>query len=277
MSGYYWLASYPKSGNTWLRLMIQVCLSGAGIDINRISVAPQIGINRRVFDDAMGVSASDLTPDEVLLWRPAVLRARAANLSKPLILKTHEHRYPLANGDWLHPPECSLGAVYVVRDPRDVAISLARHLRMTIDRSIEIMASADMRIAVAPHRLNISLVDCWGSWSANVGSWLAPGTFPVSVVRFEDLRADPARELARVLPNLALSADAATIAAAVEATAIGKLRAQESVEGFREWKGDGTFFGSGEAGGWRRKLSAEQARRIVADHGDVMKRLHYLD
>jgi len=65
---------------------------------------------------------------------------------------------------------------------------------------------------------------------------------------------------------------------AIDAAAIENLRAQEAEKGFRERsRKAGAFFGEGKTGGWRDKLNPEQVAKIVTDHGEVMRRLGYLD
>ena len=61
-----WLASYPKSGNTWFRVFLSNLLSKANqpVDINNLFAAP-IASNRQLFDEATGLSSSDLTADEM--------------------------------------------------------------------------------------------------------------------------------------------------------------------------------------------------------------------
>lgn len=277
MSGFYWLASYPKSGNTWLRALLTSCLSGGGsIDINALDFAPTLSISRRQFDEIAGIASADLTEDEILAWRPAVLRAAAARAKAPLYAKTHDARLALPGGENLIPADATLGAVYVVRDPRDVAVSLAAHVDEPIDAAIERMADPDCRMARSPGRLHRNLVDCWSSWSRNAESWLdGPGIAPV-LVRYEDLHADPVAVLTRTLPALGLEFSGAVVAAAVESSKLDRLRAQEQKSGFRERPGRAPFFGSGLAGGWRRILTAEQAARIEEVHAPMMRRLGYL-
>ena len=80
MGDLVWLASYPKSGNTWFRILLANLLDGADgpIDINGITTGV-IASGRWAFDDVLGVPSADLTADEVDALRPAVFRAIAAS------------------------------------------------------------------------------------------------------------------------------------------------------------------------------------------------------
>ncbi len=278
MKRIHWIASYPKSGNTWLRLMLQAYLAGGeAIDINRLTLGAWRTAGRAWFDEHIGVAASDLTGSEILALRPAAIRAWARTLAEPVYLKTHEARLALASDDYLTPADISLGGIYLMRDPRDVALSLARHLDVEIDEAITVMGTPDQRMEESRHRLRSRLVDQWGSWSQNVGSWIAPDPFPVHVVRYEEMRADPEATLCSVLSALGLPIVPETVRAVVAATTLDRLRAQEAANAFVEWQGKSLFFGDGRVHGWRDRLSADQVARIETRHGAVMRMAGYLE
>ncbi|GAB3123880.1 sulfotransferase domain-containing protein [Novispirillum itersonii] len=281
MQGLYWLASYPRSGNTWLRLMLDSYQRGGGaVDINALSWASQMSglmYSRSFADDVLGVSTGDLTPAEVLALRPTVLRAVCGRAAGPVALKTHDMRLRLPGGDWLLPADVTLGGVCLVRDPRDVALSLARLLDCPVERAIAVMAEPGHRRGASVRRQGGQLVTLLGSWSEHVASWLDPHPFAVAVIRYEDMRRDPATALGTLLPHLGYPVDPGRVAAAVAETALETLRRQEAENGFSENLSRNRFFGAGAVGGWRSGLTAVQADRICRDHGAVMRRLGYLD
>jgi aryl sulfotransferase len=269
MSGIYWLASYPKSGNTWLRLLLRSYLAGGtAVDINGPAPDGWTINGRTQFDEAIGIPASDLTDAEIVAWWPSVLQRWAQARAEPAYLKTHTLCVSST---------ATLGAVYLVRDPRDVALSLARHTDRSVDAAIAIMGTPDKIMDRSRDRLQPRLSQSWGSWSQNVESWLAPTPFPVHVTRYEEMRGDPAAALSRLLPALGVPVDHATVDAAVAATALETFRAQEATKGFIEAVGPNRFFGEGRVAGWRDHLTPSQAARIEAQHGGVMQRLGYLE
>lgn len=276
MTGIYWLASYPKSGNTWLRLLLQSYLAGGeAVDINAIALGSRRDHDRAQFDEDVGIASADLTEAEILEWRPTALRAWVRRQNLPLYLKTHELRSPLAGDSSLLPADVTSGAVYLVRDPRDVALSLARHMGVGVDAAIAAMGTPDQRMERSRHRLRPHLFDHWGSWSQNVEDWCAPQPFPAHIVRYEALRADPERVFAGILAALALPHAPEAARAAVAATRLETLRDQEAAKGFTEWPDGRGFFGEGRTQGWRDRLTPRQIARIEADHGPVMRRLGY--
>ena len=130
---FVWLASYPKSGNTWTRLLLANFLADSeqAVHINRIDKAlPGIyPCDRDWFDRATGLPSSDCTDDEVEPLLPAALRAHVAETGgERRFCKVHDALHDTAAGEPLFPEDVSAGAVYLVRNPLDVAVSWAFHV-----------------------------------------------------------------------------------------------------------------------------------------------------
>ncbi len=278
MSGIVWLASYLKSGNTWMRLALASARDGGGaVDINRFGGADDtISASRRHFDSVLDIDSADLTADEILAARAAAYELVAETLSAPALWKTHEACVAGPDGRPIFPASATAAVVYLVRDPRDVAISLASHVGATIDAAIALMAESGRTVSKATRALPLQLEQQVGSWSENVESWLDRGPCPPIVVHYEDMRRDMATVLRRVTDGIRLPTPAAAIERAVAATDFTVLRAQEDRFGFSERPETAQrFFRSGAAGGWRDILSPAQSARIERDHGAVMARLGY--
>lgn len=278
MSGFYWLASYPKSGNTWLRLALwSLERDGAAVDFANLQGLATIASARQSFDAVLGVESSDLTPDEIAILRPRVYEDEAARAQKPILRKVHDAWTLTPAGEPLFPAAATLGAVYLTRDPRDLVISLAHHTGSTIDD--QIFKMADPAAISAPQRRSMAdqLPQRCRDWSSHVESWLAAPGRPALLVRYEDMLTDPAAALARVAAYFGWTPNPQTVERTVAATAFPVLRAEEERHGFRERQPDADrFFRQGRAGGWRHALTAEQAHRIEQAHGRVMTRLGYL-
>ena len=284
-----WLASYPKSGNTWVRAIVTALSTHAHLfQVNQLNAGaqpfsvvgalPQLGLDSRwlSYDEndrlraglirssggvPRGQSASedDLAPDERL----------------PLLRKTHEVWRPGTEGGEPFPADATRAAILVVRDPRDVACSYAPFFGVGIDAAIEAMArSAD----VGPGRpVQGMTAQPWGSWSGHWQSWRQPDVpFPVHVVRYEDLRHDAVSALEPVFDAIGLACTRAQLSDAVEQARFDRLRESEARSGFREtspWTS--TFFREGRDGGWRDVLTDAQVATIEADHAEVMSVLGY--
>ena len=277
---FVWLASYLKSGNTWTRLLLANFLADSeqAVDINDLWEAlPGISpCDRDWFDRATGLPSSDCTDDEVEPLRPAALRAHAAAAAGGRqFCRVHDALHDTAAGEPLFPADVSAGAVYLVRNPLDVAVSLAFHFGGE-DFSEAVTRMNDRRFVLGSgwELLRRRLLD----WSGHVESWRS-APFPVLVVRYEDLLADTVGQLARMTRFLGLAGAAdggRRLRRAAAASAFSRLQEQEARHGFQgRDRRCRRFFRSGRSGDWRRYLSAAQAQRIARRHGAVMRACGY--
>lgn len=277
MSGFYWIASYPKSGNTWLRLALRALLEPDAVArrLDSTGFAPDAAQLIDI-EEALDLESGDLTPAECRNLRPLASRAMAAAAARPIYRKVHEAWQQTENGP-LFPPDVTLGRFYVVRDPRDVAVSwahftgggLAAAVAMLCDPRAVLQAPAGRPALTAPQHLSC--------WSGHVLSWLnAPG--PVCVLRYEDLLTDPVGALRQVAAHAGIGAGDGDIRRAVAATGFKALQAREGSEGFDGGQVAGArFFRSGTAGQWRETLPEGLALKIRSFHHEVMSRFGYED
>jgi aryl sulfotransferase len=276
-----WLASYPKSGNTWVRLFLTAYShpEREEVDINTVDVSLHAG-NRDLFDRVIGLEASDLTPAEIERFRPDVYRqlaAEAEEAEEPLFIKVHDRWRRTPTGGSLFPPEITAATIYIVRDPRAVAPSYANHYGISIDEAIDQMATPDNTISKPLDRLPSQLPQSRGSWSQHVTSWLDQTELPVHLVRYEDLHAAPEAQFAEILRLSGLPVAADQLTTALAQTRFERLQAQEEAASFRERPSSAErFFRKGQADSWREELTPAQIERIETDHGPVMARLGYL-
>lgn len=272
-----WLASYPKSGNTWLRVVIRAWRDRGPVDINQLG-SGGIASGREPFDVALGIASSDLTYDEADALRPRADETLAAAADDPLLRKIHDGLYVAAGGEPVVSIPATRSAIYLVRDPRDVAVSYAHHLGVPVDDAAERMGDPEASIGDPPARLADQLRQRLGTWSDHVRSWVDDAPFPVHVMRYEDCLADPAATFAAALEFAGLGpVDPGPLATALEHAAFGRLREAELRHGFRERLHPASpFFRRGRAGSWRDEMAPEVAARIVAAHGDVMARFDYV-
>lgn len=278
MNGFYWLASYPKSGNTWLRLFLaSLAKGGASVDINNMEADTRFGYARFPFDHFLDIESTDLTVSEITNYRPRIYEIEAASANKPLFCKVHDAYHITPKGEPLFPPAVTLGVVYLVRDPRDVAVSYASHSGYSIDKSISVMANLQTMLCDEKRNQTKHIPQILYSWSGHVKSWLdAPGIRRL-VLRYEDMVANPVDCFGEAARFLGMDAPPSMVAAAVKAVRFETLSAAEDANGFVERPNTVTkFFRRGVAGGWRDTLTSEQAARIESDHGPVMRLLGYL-
>ncbi len=269
-----WLASYPKSGNTWLRMFLANLRSGrdAPVSINALGSTP-MAAGRDFFEDATGLDSSELTVEETLQLRRMTYAWQSDHAATMIPCKIHD---ALLTGDQLTiEPAATAGAIYVVRNPLDVLPSFADHMGLPLDAMIERMADETFGIG---GRGRPQLRQHLGSWSGHVRSWIDATAFPVLTVRYEDMSADPQATFARVVSFAGVPASAEQIRQAIEFSSFAEARRQERTDGFIERLPDvERFFRRGRVGAWREDLTAAQAARVVAHHRETMARLGYLD
>jgi thioesterase domain-containing protein len=272
-----WLASYPKSGNTWMRAFLTAYLAepGADLDVNDLDASLHAA-SRELFDRVIGYPASDLTAQEIDDLRPAVYRVFNAEATGPLFIKTHDAWRRNRHGEAVFPADASRVAIVIVRNPLAIAPSLASHSNLTIDAAIDRMGDAAATLATQGASLDSQLPQPMGTWSEQVASWLEQDGIPTHLVHYEHLRTEPHEQFSRVLAACGIEPDETAVADALEATRFERLQAAERAGGFRERPlGSAGFFRTGRVDGWREELTAEQVARIVSDHHDVMHRLGY--
>ncbi len=278
MSGFHWIASYPKSGNTWLRLALASLLGdGAPLDFANLDVIAPIASDCERFEAVIGVESTELTAAEILALRPAQYEMEARTATAPLLRKVHDAWITLADGTPLFPPSCAAAAVYIARDPRDVALSWASHLAITPAAAIRRMNDPAATLAPRGARGGRQLEQLLLRWSDHVASWIDAARPRPLLLRYEDMLADPLATLRAVASHLGLHASELALQGAVAASRFSVLQAEEDRVGFREKPIEAArFFRRGVAGAWRDELPQDLVAEIEQAHGEKMARLGYL-
>lgn len=277
--GIVWIASYPRSGNTWLRIFLHHLIrirNGRPVEddeIDRVGqTAPSAAGRVDLYAKFMGRPLAGAGMRDIVQARPKVQEAMAREANGILTVKTHSvmgqvFDVPLINLG------VSVGAVYVVRNPLDVALSVADYTSRPIDAAIKSMGVP----LNASTTTEFQAAEIWGSWSENVRSWTADPPAVIKVVRYEDLIADPIAGFTAIAEHMRFGATPAEIGEAAAHSAFDRLARQEAESGFAERPpAIGRFFRTGRAGEWRDRLTREQVDRIVSDHEEQMRRFNYL-
>lgn len=241
------LVSYPRSGNTWTRFLLGNLISqGDPVTFSNIeSRIPEIYFN----------------PDRELRALP-----------RPRMLKSHECFQP----QYPH-------VIYIVRDPRDVAISYYHHnvKARNIPDNYPMTSFVPRFIAGEFDRK-------FGSWRDNVLSWISVrGDNPTfMVLRYEEMKRDTVGALRLVVAFLErgalrkIDSSSAALQRAVELSSPERMRALEKKEA-ADWvltkstRSDKPFVRTAKAGGWKSQLEPESVQAIESAWGDVMLRLGY--
>ncbi|WP_374405288.1 sulfotransferase domain-containing protein [Pelagerythrobacter sp.] len=275
----FWLASYPKSGNTWFRAFLRNL--GGGSDpasINDLG-STSLAASRAWMDEMLGFDTGDLDPGETERLRPTVYRFASHRLEGHAYRKIHDACHRTDAGTWIVDAEATAGALYLIRNPLDVAISYAHHAAHSIDDAIAAMADPDHRLARDDGTgLKPQVEQRLLTWSDHVMSWVDNPDIPIHVLRYEDMQTGGAPVFAEAARFLKLEADRSAIERAVAFSSFDTLKSQEDRDPFRERaQNSARFFRKGVIGDWQTTLSGAQIDSIVEAHGAVMRRFGYCD
>jgi len=276
--GIVWLASFPKSGNTWFRIFLANLTAGESgpADINDLDERGGIASSRHEFEAATMLDSGLLSHDDIDRLRPRVYETIATEPGEQRWIKVHDAYTSTPDGEPLLGRNVARAAIYLVRDPRDVAVSLGHHNSTTIDDAIKLMNAADGALCRGRKGLQPQLRQKLLGWSGHVTSWLDQADVPVHPLRYEDLVADPAACFGAALRFAGRPATTGEIERAIRFADFAELQRQEREKGFAErMSRTAPFFRSGRVGGWRDELSPEQVARIEAAHAPAMRRLGY--
>ena len=179
----FWIASYPKSGNTWLRaLLSSYFYSEDGIFIQSLLKNIAQFPEKRHFSDF--IYDAKIVTDTSKFWIKA---QEKINLNNKLnFFKTHNILGSINNNNFTNKKN-TVGAVYVVRDPRNVLTSLQNHYELTKDEALKFMLSEKKYIYDHHAKNDFGDFQFISSWEKNYKSWINQKIFPVKLIRYEDL------------------------------------------------------------------------------------------
>jgi hypothetical protein len=274
-----WLASYPKSGNTWFRVFLSNLFSESDtpVSINELHTTP-IASSRSLFDDHAGVHSSDLSPDEIEELRPEVYRRVAMAAEETVFHKVHDIWRLTPSGRSVFPAEVTKAVLYFIRDPRDVTVSFAFHGSKKPEEMVKEVNDPENAFCSKPKRLYNQLVQPLSDWSGHVKSWVDDSGLPVHVVRYEDMLNDTFGTFSRALEVVGIGKSEEDIRKAIGASDLKALVEMERQEGFKEKPiGMNAFFREGKAGSWREHLDELSVKILVDRHREFMERFGYLE
>lgn len=270
-----WLASYPKSGNTWVRLYLEAYMTG-NIDINNL---------RFVGGDSSGVAYYNVSPlpmNALSSYQWAMLR-QAALINKvvqarwlPVILKTHTANISVPDIP-LIPKGFTKNSIYLIRDPRDVLPSFSRHMGLPIDEGIERMLDNQNMILTLESEdgttaYSKSIVT---SWKNHVTSWEQVPN--VLIMRYEDIKKDQDQCFEAIIKHFNIEWNQERHEFSKEMCAFELMKEIEKEEGFKESSPhNDSFFYDGKVGSFKSKITKEQEEKIINAFGELMEKYGYI-
>lgn len=272
--GLLWIASYPKSGNTWMRVFLANFFANrpTPVDINDLPKLTAEARSRAYFSAVGGRPVEDMTVPEINALRPAVHRYIASMSDGVIPVKTH-----IICGTLDGIPTISLDhtwkAIYIVRNPLDVAVSMSFHFGISASRAADLIVNESAQM---PGTAN-SIPQPLGTWDEHVASWISLPPTIVQTVRYEDLLTDTWCSFTRLRDFLGFPEDNERLRRSIDFSNFDKLSDAESESGFVERPATADrFFRKGVTGEWRDHLSEADVDKIVERCGPTMTRFGYL-
>ena len=279
----FWIASYPKSGNTWLRTLISsYYYSKEGI------FSQNIIKNIGQFPEKIHFQNFDYIPeipiDTSRFWIKAQERI---NLDKKLrFFKTHNVCGSINNRKFTNKKN-SIGCIYIVRDPRNVITSLSNHYELDYSQALEWMLNAKKYIYDYEKLEEYSDFQFISSWENNYKSWKSTTEFPVKIIRYEDLLDKTYTIFSEIIEFInkisknGQKINKLKIKNSINSTSFDKLQQNEKKYGFsesissRKGKKQIPFFFLGPENNWRIILDEELKKKLNNLFEKNLKELSY--
>ena len=275
-----WLASYPKSGNTWVRSLLSAYYYTKNGNFNfellkNINVYPQ----QKYFDVKID------KPGEINSYWD-VSQEKIISEKKIKILKTHNSLLAL-NGKDFTKPKYTLGIIYIVRDPRNVITSLKNHYDLDYEQSLNFMLNEKKYLYDIQKKNDYADFHFLSSWSNHYKSWINNNLFKKIVIKYEDLENDTFKTLKNLiiyinsLFQINEKIDEIKINNCIKTTNFEILKNKEKKEGFPEnayskktnKKID--FFNLGPKNKWEKVVPKEFHEKINNIFKEDLKKLKY--
>ena len=282
--GYWYLASYPKSGNTWCRVFITELLRLSGnepaeeLNLNRDLDTGAIASSRLWLNDQLGVNTCDLNWSELDPLRGTAGGSAWLFAEGERFHKIHDafHSPDSRGRPVVNTTGCN-GVVYIMRHPEDVAISLSHFFSWSLERCIQFLLDPTAALAPSERHGALQVRQHLGRWDQHVRSWTEQKELPVLVMRYEDMLSQGQDTFEGMADFLGLPARAELVEQTLSNTSINRLqKLEEQVGGFTEKPADcERFFRSGRTGEGAEQLTLEQRQRLADGLGKVMRRFQY--
>lgn len=264
-----WIASYPRSGNTWIRALISAYANNGEVDINGIMQTSDK--DPSYFDGIVKKPIQDWSMTDQALVKPAAMVRMLEDAGGNLLLKTHDANIDVS-GIAQMPYDITNAAIYIIRDPRDVALSFKNHYGCKTNAEAVDKLIDDKFMTRFP---NNGLYVPQLSWKINVASWMRELPYPVYALRYEDLLEKPFEIFSEIIQFLKMEYDAELTRRTINACTFDKMKQQEKKKGFRETVGQ-EFFHKGQAQRWKTELEPELQTKIVEAFRAEMSSVGYL-
>ena len=280
-----WIASYPKSGNTWIRSLLCTYLYTNNGKFNFDLLQNILKFPSKKHLKYFIKDLSDLKKVSKY-WIAAQERINLLSGNKSMLLKTHSALCTLENNPFTNKNNTQ-AVIYVVRDPRNVITSISNHYSLDIEESYNFMSSKDKIISDDKWGgKDFGIGTILGSWSDHYNSWQNIKFAPIITIKYENLISDTKNTLITVINFLQkfinIEIDDKKILNVIESCNFENLRKMEENLGFKEaaysekLEKKVNFFHLGKNNNWKNLLDSEIEKKIRSIFKNEMKELKYI-
>ena len=277
-----WLASYPKSGNTWVRSIISTLLYSNDGNFNfelikKVSQFPEKKYFKEFIDDFGNFNKIKES------W---ILAQDTINLDNQIkILKTHQGKYNVGKDSFTNDRN-TLATIYIVRDPRTLVSSISNHYTLTLDEAFNFLMTPQIIGNSKRWEDKETGMKCLlGKWNDHYRSWTRDKS-NLLLIKYEDLIKNPENELEKIINFLKKYLNVETNKnknkEILETTYFKSLKEMEQKGLFKEnvlsKKDDSkvNFFHLGPANNWKDNLGEDFKNKIEKNFYQEMAELEYL-
>ena len=283
-----WIASYPKSGNTWIRsLLSSYFFSDDGIfDFKLLKNIKQFSSKNLSLKSPENINYQARISKN---WIPS---QEIINKDKKThFLKTHNALCSI-NGNNFTDKFNTSAAIYVVRDPRNLITSLSHHYELSIEKAFNFLSNK--RKIIFPLNIEEKAIDTenredfnfLGDWSTHYQSWKNINFCPIKIIKYEDCLVDAQKVFVSTLNFLSkflkFEFDKKKINSSLTSTSFKNLSQMENKEGFHESVTSSKtmrkikFFNLGKKNNWKSLLDKKIVKKIESCFKNEMNELGYL-
>ena len=277
-----WIASYPKSGNTWIRSLLSAYLfsKDGKFNFDLLKNISQFSSNKSSFN------SNDVLKNQSSIFENWIPAQVIINKDKKIrLFKTHNAICTI-NGNKFTDKFNTKAAIYIVRDPRNVITSLSHHYSLNLDEAFHFLTNKRKIIFDDKAKKNQQDIHFLSDWSGHYKSWKNIGFCPVKIIKYEDILTDTYSVFISILEFLSkstkLTIDEKKVNQSINTTSFKMLKQMEEKHGFVEsiasdkTKKKVKFFNLGKKNDWKKLLSHEIIKKINETFKSEMNELNYL-
>ena len=280
----FWIASYPKSGNTWLRSLLCAYYYSSDGNFNQ-----KLLKNISQFPQKHHFANFDYNPkivtDTSRFWIKA--QNEINRDSKLKFFKTHNILGAINNNNFTN-KENSIGGIYLVRDPRNIITSLQNHFELNKDEALKFMLSEKKYLYDYNQANDFSDFQFISSWEKNYKSWTKQDILPIKVIKYEELMNNTFETFKEIIifiekitkiKKIFIESKAKN---SIQSTSFDKMKKIEQNKGFKEsvlsknHSKKIPFFHLGPKNDWKKIFNEDFIKNVTLKFKPLLKELNYL-